>query len=135
MSATFATATAFPNCCFPPHEPPLGVSNADRFAHRQVSGTLVAFLLAPLRIILTIAALAAASCAPAATDTSSLPPPGTPVFGARGLFGTVSGATGGVAIINPIGSGAPAIMIPNQNGTATIISPGGTGFVIPNRTR
>lgn len=100
-----------------------------------VTMTPVASLPAPLRVVWLIALLAVASCASAGSDTSALPPPGTAVFGPQGLFGTVTGSSGGVAVVNPIAGGAPALLVPNGNGTATVSPPDQPGFVVPSGAR
>lgn len=79
--------------------------------------------------------LTVASCAAGGGGAANLPPPGTPVFGPRGLIGTVGGQAGGTAIVNPVGGGAPGIMVPNANGTATIVQPGGPPVTIANPAR
>jgi len=70
--------------------------------------------------------------APAPPSQPSLPSLGSPVFGPRGVVGTVVNQTGNTAIVAPVGGGAPGIYVPNGNGTATIFQPGGVPVVVPN---
>src|SRR5579875_3052863 len=58
------------------------------------------------------------------TQSSALPPVGTPVIGARGAGGIVIGHSGSTALVAPVGGGPPALLTPNGNGTATLFQPG-----------
>lgn len=90
---------------------------------------------ASLRITSLVLLLASSSCAPGPMTPTTLPPPGTPVFGPQGLVGVVGGQTGGTAIVNPTGGGAPGMLVPNGNGTATIFQPNRPPIVVPNPPR
>ena len=82
--------------------------------------------------VLGVAPVSSTSPAPSPPPQPSLPSLGTPVFGPRGVVGTVVNQTGNTAIVAPVGGGAPGIYVPNGNGTATIFQPGGVPVVVPN---
>jgi hypothetical protein len=58
------------------------------------------------------------------SHASTLPRPGTPIFGPRGFTGTVTSSHGGHATVAPIGGGAPGILIPGSRSTGTLFLPG-----------
>jgi hypothetical protein len=58
------------------------------------------------------------------SQASTLPRPGTPIFGPRGFTGTVTFSHGGHATVAPTGGGAPGILIPGSRSTGTLFLPG-----------
>jgi hypothetical protein len=60
-----------------------------------------------------------------APTQASPPLLGSSVSGSSGALGTVVNQTGNTAVVAPIGGGAPGMMVPNGNGTATVFQPGG----------
>ncbi|MGH7084016.1 MAG: hypothetical protein ACREFN_03390, partial [Acetobacteraceae bacterium] len=76
-----------------------------------------------------------AFCQAGHTVPAALPPAGTPVFGPEGPLGSVSGRSGGAAVINPTGGGATGTLVPNGDGTATIFQPDRPPIVILNPAR
>ncbi len=55
---------------------------------------------------------------------STLPRPGTPIFGSHGFTGTVTSSHGRNAIVTPRGGGAPGILIPRSRSSGTLFLPG-----------
>lgn len=88
-------------------------------------------MLPSLRIAPLALMLATSSCVTGPITPAALPPTGTPVFGPQGLVGVVDGRSGGMAVVNPTGGGAPGMLVPNGNGTATIFQPNRPPIVIP----
>ena len=58
------------------------------------------------------------------SQASTLPRPGTPIFGSRGFTGTVTSSHGRHATVAPTGGGAPGILIPRSRSTGTLFLPG-----------
>jgi hypothetical protein len=58
------------------------------------------------------------------SQASTLPRPGTPIFGPRGFTGTVTSSHGRHATVAPAGGGAPGILIPRSRSTGTLFLPG-----------
>ena len=58
------------------------------------------------------------------SQASTLPRPGTPIFGPRGFTGTVTSSHGRHATVAPTGGGAPGILIPRSSSTGTLFLPG-----------
>jgi hypothetical protein len=58
------------------------------------------------------------------SQASTLPRPGTPIFGPRGFTGTVISSHGRHATVAPTGGGAPGILIPRSRSAGTLFLPG-----------
>ena len=57
-------------------------------------------------------------------QASTLPRPGTPIFGPQGFTGTVTSSHGRHATVAPRRGGAPGILIPRSRSTGTLFLPG-----------
>ena len=66
----------------------------------------------------------------AAPAQAVLPSLGSSVSGSSGGMGTVVNQTANTAVVTPIGGGAPGLLVPNGNGTATVFQPGGVPEVV-----
>jgi hypothetical protein len=58
------------------------------------------------------------------SQASTLPRPGTPIFGPRGFTGTVTSSHCRHATVAPTGGGAPGILIPRSRSTGTLFLAG-----------